>query len=55
LIYFNIEYQETILEKLYLSLAKNGILILGEAEAPTTMYRHRFSRVFDFSPIYRKR
>jgi chemotaxis methyl-accepting protein methylase len=55
LIYFNIEYQETILEKLYHSLAKNGILILGEAEAPTTMYRHHFSRVFDFSPIYRKR
>jgi len=55
LIYFNIEYQETIFEKLYHSLAKNGILLLGEAEAPTTMYRHHFSRVFDFSPIYRKR
>ena len=34
LIYFNTEYQETIFEKLYHSLAKNGILILGEAEAP---------------------
>jgi len=55
LIYFNTEYQETIFEKLYHSLAKNGILILGEAEAPTTMYRHHFSRVFDFSPTYRKR
>ncbi len=55
LIYFNIEYQETIFEKLYHSLAKNGILILGEAEAPTMMYRRHFSRVFDFSPIYRKR
>jgi chemotaxis protein methyltransferase CheR len=55
LIYFNTEYQETIFEKLYHSLAKNGILILGEAEAPTMTYRHHFSRIFDFSPIYRKR
>lgn len=55
LIYFNIEYQETIFDKLYNSLAKNGILILGEAEAPNMTYRHHFSRVFDFSPIYRKR
>ena len=55
LIYFNTEYQETIFEKLYHSLAKNGILILGEAEAPTMTYRHHFSRVFNFSPIYRKR
>lgn len=55
LIYFNIEYQETIFAKLYHSLAENGILVLGEAEAPTMTYRHHFSRVFDFSPIYRKR
>jgi len=55
LIYFNIEYQETIFAKLYHSLAKNGILVLGEAEATTMAYRHHFTRVFDFSPIYRKR
>lgn len=55
LIYFNPDYQETIFEKLYHALAKNGILILGEAEAPTTKYQRHFSRVFDFSPIYRKR
>ena len=55
LIYFNIDYQETIFARLHHALAENGYLILGEAEAPTTMYRHHFSRVFDFSPIYRKR
>ena len=54
LIYFNTEYQETIFAKLYHSLAKNGILILGEAEAPVMKYKRHFSRVFDFSPIYRK-
>jgi chemotaxis protein methyltransferase CheR len=55
LIYFNTEYQETIFEKLYHSLANKGYLILGDAEAPTMTYRHHFSRVWDFSPIYRKR
>jgi chemotaxis protein methyltransferase CheR len=55
LIYFNTEYQNIIFEKLYHSLANHGYLILGEAEAPTMAYRHHFSRVFDFSPIYRKR
>ena len=55
LIYFNTEYQETIFEKLYHSLANHGYLILGEAEAPTMTYRRHFSRVLDFSPIYRKR
>lgn len=55
LIYFNIEHQETIFQKLYKSLAETGHLILGEAEAPTMTYQRHFSRVFDFSPIYRKR
>jgi len=55
LIYFNTEYQETIFEKLYHSIANDGYLVLGEAEAPTMKYRRHFSRVFDFSPIYRKR
>ena len=54
LIYFNITYQEAVFAKLYHSLAANGILILGEAEAPTIMYQRHFNRVFDFSPIYRK-
>jgi chemotaxis methyl-accepting protein methylase len=54
LIYFNIDYQETIFAKLYHSLANHGMLILGEAEAPTMTYRRHFHRVIDFSPIYRK-
>ncbi len=55
LIYFNTEYQEAVLEKLYHSLAGNGYLVLGEAETPTIKYRRRFTRLIDFSPIYRKR
>jgi chemotaxis protein methyltransferase CheR len=55
LIYFNTEYQETIFAKLHHALAQNGQLILGEAEAPTPNYQRHFSRVVDFSPIYRKR
>jgi len=55
LIYFNIEYQEIIFEKLYHSLANHGYLILGEAEAPVIKFRHHFNRIFDFSQIYQKR
>jgi chemotaxis methyl-accepting protein methylase len=55
LIYFNIEYQEIIFERLYHSLAHHGYLVLGEAEAPILKYHQHFNRVFDFSPIYRKR
>lgn len=55
LIYFNIEYQEIIFEKLYHSLANHGYLILGEAELPTIKFRHHFNRIFNFSPIYQKR
>ncbi len=55
LIYFNPEYQVRIFEKLCHALADNGYLILGEAETPPPALRHFFNRVFDFSPIYRKR
>ncbi len=55
LIYFTPEYQVRIFEKLYHALADNGYLILGEVETPPPALRHFFNRVFDFSPIYRKR
>ena len=55
LIYFNTLYQETIFAKLHHALAKNGCLILGEAEAPTINYQRYFKRQLDFSPIYWKR
>ncbi|PKL38233.1 MAG: chemotaxis protein CheR [Candidatus Riflebacteria bacterium HGW-Riflebacteria-1] len=55
LIYFNTDYQKTIFTKLHHALAQNGILILGQAEAPGPKHQHFFSRIIDFSPIYRKR
>lgn len=55
LIYFNPEYQARIFAKLHRALARNGCLVLGEAEAPPATLRHRFQRLFDSSPIYRKR
>jgi chemotaxis methyl-accepting protein methylase len=55
LIYFNPEYQVRIFKKIHHALAGNGYLILGEAETPPPTLRHHFKRVFEFSPIYRKR
>ena len=55
LIYFNPEYQETIFSRLSHALAENGHLILGEAEARPLKYQRYFERVFEFSPIYRKK
>ena len=55
LIYFNTDSQEIIFAKLCRALSRNGYLILGEAESPPMTMRHHFTRVFDFSPIYRKR
>ena len=54
LIYFNMDYQKIIFTKLHHALAQNGILILGQAEAPGPKHQHFFSRIVDFSPIYRK-
>lgn len=55
LIYYTVEYQEIIFTRLYNALAGNGYLVLGESEAPVMKHRHHFTRIFDFSPIYRKR
>jgi chemotaxis protein methyltransferase CheR len=55
LIYFNPDYQVRIFKKLHHALARNGYLILGEAETPPPALRHHFTRVFEFSPIYRRR
>lgn len=55
LIYFNTERQMDIFSRLYHALAPGGYLVLGEVEAPIQEYRHAFSRVADYCPIYRKR
>jgi chemotaxis methyl-accepting protein methylase len=55
LIYFNTDYQDTLFAKLHHSLSPKGILVLGEAEAPTPKYQHSFIRMGEFGPIYRKK
>ena len=54
LIYFNLEFQKIIFNKLYKSLNKNGYLILGEAEVPIEGFKHKFRRENKFCKIYRK-
>jgi len=55
LIYFNMAYQDLIFDKLYRSLAKNGYLVLGEAEIPSIKYQRRFKKVNECCHIYQKR
>ena len=54
LIYFEPEFQNIIFNKLYKSLNKNGILILGEAEVPIDEFKNKFRREYKCCKIYRK-
>jgi len=55
LIYFDTEHQDQIFDRLYRSMAKNGYLVLGEAEIPPTNYQGRFRKVNECCHIYQKR
>lgn len=54
LIYFNSEYQEIVYTKLYNSLNKDGILILGETESIADKFKPRFTQISRCCKIYRK-
>lgn len=54
LIYYNTEYQNKILTKLYRSLNENGYLVLGETEVPSRRFRDSFKNVTDCCHIYMK-
>ena len=54
LIYFNMEYQNLIFDKLYRSLVRHGYLILGETEIPSAKYQSYFRRVNKCCHIYQK-
>jgi chemotaxis protein methyltransferase CheR len=54
LIYFDSEHQDQIFGKLYRALAKNGYLILGEAEIPLRKYQRYFRKVNECCHIYQK-
>jgi chemotaxis methyl-accepting protein methylase len=46
LIYYDLNSQNLIWQKLFRSLAKTGYVFLGEAEIPSEDYRHSFKREF---------
>jgi len=52
LIYYNTDYQNRILTKLYRSLNEKGYLVLGETEAPAKRFHDSFKKVTDCCNIY---
>ena len=54
LIYFNMEYQKIIFNKLYKSMKKDSYLILGESEVPVVAFKNKFKRESNIAKIYRK-
>ena len=54
LIYYNKKFQNRIFDKLYRSLKKNGYLVLGETEIPSTDYQDSFKKINDCCKIYQK-
>ena len=54
LIYFNDDFHERIFEKLYRSLVKGGLLVLGEAETIPGKFTRNFIQLNNFSKIYRR-
>jgi chemotaxis protein methyltransferase CheR len=54
LIYYNTEYQNRILTKLFRSLNDNGYLVLGETEVPTRRFHDSFKKVTDCCQIFMK-
>jgi len=55
MIYFCIDYQNIIFDKLYRSLTESGYLVLGKAESPTIKYQKYFSRIDSYGHICQKR
>ncbi len=54
LIYYDMECQKLIFEKLYRSLAPSGYLVLGNSETPFIQYQKRFKRVTACGHVYQK-
>lgn len=54
LIYFNLEYQKIIFNKLYRSLNPNGYIVLGDSEVPGEEFKHKLRRENNFTKIYKK-
>ncbi|MCG6187230.1 CheR family methyltransferase [Maribellus maritimus] len=54
LIYYDIEIQKLIFDRLYNSLNQNGYLILGEAETIIKDYKYSFRRENNYCKIYVK-
>jgi chemotaxis protein methyltransferase CheR len=54
LIYYSMEYQKIILDKIYKSLNMKGYLHLGEAETLFENYHNKFTQVTPVSKLFKK-
>ena len=54
LIYFDLDYQKIIFNKLWRSLNPNGYLVLDEAEVPVEGFKNKLRRENKYCKIYRK-
>ena len=54
LIYFEKDLQEKVFEKLYYSLNKGGVMILGKSEVVPPLFRDRFREIARKEKIYQK-
>jgi chemotaxis protein methyltransferase CheR len=54
LIYFNLEYQQIIFNKLHKSLNNNGYIVLGESETPIEQFKNKFKKVSNCCNVYQK-
>ncbi|NOZ75107.1 MAG: protein-glutamate O-methyltransferase CheR [FCB group bacterium] len=54
LIYFSADFQKMIFDKIYRTLKKHGILVLGEAETIPEKFNGRFRKITAYCKMYRK-
>jgi len=54
MIYFCINQQNILFDKLYRSITENGFLILGKAESPPIKYQKCFRKINSYGHVYQK-
>jgi len=54
MIYFCVNQQNILFDKLYRSITENGFLILGKAESPPIKYQKCFRKINSYGHVYQK-